>query len=125
MVLAWLKNLWKKPITPIFPEQEPPVQYTYVDGDEQQSIRVLSGEFAGVVFDYGRVQFYEENDSIKVHFDYNLIENPNDADVKPHRVKGIFGDIIMDVLEREMKTGGLEHDRNSGKNDSSESDVQR
>ncbi len=124
MVLAWMKKLWKKPISPIFPEPEDVTQYTYVDGNEQQNIKILSGEFTGVVFEYGSVKFLEENDSIRVDFDYNLIENPNEVEVKPHQVTTVFGDIIMDVLEREMKQGGLEDGGNDRENDSTESHLQ-
>ena len=121
MALAWLKKMWKKPmISPIFPEPTDVVQYTYVDGNEQQNIKILSGNFTGVVFEYGSVKFLEENDSIRVDFDYNLIENPNEAEVTPDRVITVFGDIIMDVLEREMKQGGLEDGGNDRKDDSTE-----
>ena len=124
MALAWLKKLWKKPISPIFPEPDDVVQYTYVDGNEQQNIKILSGEFTGIVFEYGSVKFVEENNSIRVDYDYNLIENPNQVDAKPHQVKKVFGDIIMDVLEREMEQGGLEDGRNNRENDSTESNLQ-
>lgn len=107
-------------ISPIFPEPTDVVQYTYVDGNEQQNIKILSGNFTGVVFEYGSVKFLEENDSIRVDFDYNLIENPNEAEVTPDRVITVFGDIIMDVLEREMKQGGLEDGGNDRKDDSTE-----
>ena len=119
-----MKKLWKKPISPIFPEPTDVVQYTYVDGNEQQNIKILSGVLTGVVFEYGSVKFSEENDSVNVNFDYNLIENPNEAEVLPHQVTKVFGDIIMDVLEREMKQGGLEDGANDRENDSTESHLQ-
>ena len=38
---------------------------------------ITEGKYKGVRFQYGRISFDEQGDSMALKFDYNLIENPN------------------------------------------------
>ena len=120
MGLAWIKKLLKKsPIEPIFPETI--TQYTYVQGTDQQQIKILNGDYNGVEFQFGHVKITEENkDEPHINFDYEIINSPNEGvDLSPEKVTILFGDIIMNILEREMEKGGLENGRNYTEDNSS------
>ena len=124
MALAWIKKLLKRsPIEPIFPENI--TEYTYIQGTDQQQIKILSGDYSGVEFQFGRVKITEEKKGEPhVTFDYEILNSPNEkVDLSPKKVTMLFGDIIMDIIEREMEKGGLEDGRNNREDDSSKLDV--
>lgn len=66
-------------------------------------IRLDNGEWAGVIYHYGRTKFSEENDCLRLSFEYYLLENkdklnPTDAD----RFLQYIGDILVDIMDHNL-----------------------
>ena len=64
-------------------------------------IKILSGEFAGVVYRIGEVSFPDEDEPI-LHFSYDIVWG--DVDDKPAFEKFI-GDSIVEMLKEQLAKG--------------------
>ena len=62
-------------------------------------IKILSGEFSGCVYTFGKVEFPDENEPI-LSFDYNLIEGKVDDRKK---FENTIGDILVQLLQKAME----------------------
>ena len=79
------------------------VKYTYVvheEAIENQAIKILDGKYKNIIFTFGRVSFFEENDNPHVEFDYEVIEG---KDSKTDNFVNTLGDMVIDILDREFK----------------------
>lgn len=66
-------------------------------------IRLENSEWQGVVYHYGRTKLLEENDCLRLSFEYYLLENgdlvkPEDAG----RFLQHIGDILVDIMDRNL-----------------------
>jgi len=100
-----LKNLFKKP-------QPPKVKgYKFVPSNEDSfalAIEILEGKFSGLIFRAGKIGFSgEENpdSTMNMTFDYNIESNEKGLAIGQDCVN-IMGDILCDVMEKEMKEKG-------------------
>jgi hypothetical protein len=77
------------------------IEYTFVQNDnaETQPIKIINGEYTGLIFSVDRVQFFEKNDRHHLEFDYNMIEGDDPKDEEFHQT---VGDIISDILDKEL-----------------------
>lgn len=69
-------------------------------------IRLENGEWAGVVYHYGRTRLLEEDDCVRLSFEYYIVENPGalkTADAQ--RFLQYIGDILADIMEYNLNTG--------------------
>ena len=69
-------------------------------------IRLETGEWAGVVYHYGRTRLLEEDDCVRLSFEYYIIENPGalkTADAQ--RFLQFIGDILADIMEYNLNHG--------------------
>lgn len=69
-------------------------------------IRLDNGEWAGVIYHYGRTRLLEEDDCVRLSFEYYIVENPNalkTADAQ--RFLQYIGDILADIMEHNLKSG--------------------
>jgi hypothetical protein len=80
--------------------------YKFDDTSKIQPVPIIisEGKYEGIKFQYGRIAFNEQEDSMALKFDYNLIENPNELK-EDQELVDTLGDILMDVLEEEIETG--------------------
>jgi len=65
-------------------------------------IRLENGEWAGVVYHYGRTRLLEveENDCVRVSFEYYIIENPGALKTSDgQRFLQYIGDILVDIMD--------------------------
>jgi hypothetical protein len=78
-------------------------QYELLDEDSNgnQLIKLLSNEYSGIIYTYGRVRLLEEDDRLRVQFEYDIHENPVD-DVDPSKFRNHIGDILIDLLEENL-----------------------
>lgn len=77
-------------------------EYEIIDkGDENfHQIRLNeSSPFPDVVFQFGEVQLREENDQLRVKFDYEVFDNPNKMNTESEKFVNYIGDILMTNLE--------------------------
>ena len=68
-------------------------------------IEILEGEYEGCVYHYGKTQLIEEDDYMRVKFDYTMVENPNN---KPEDQNFIncMGDILVEILDNQLDEEG-------------------
>lgn len=100
-------------------------EYELLDEDffGNQLIKLTSKKYSGIIYTYGQVRLIEEDDGLRVQFNYDIHENPIgelDSDFKDH-----IGSILIDVLDEQLNkhqvvfTGGVDENRTT---DSEQSD---
>ena len=115
----WRKN---HPLLPLTPSDV--VRYTFANtSGETQHLRVLSGDYEGIVFAYNNVRVHEETEQARFEFTFDVVENPNMVDTSGESFTMILGDILVDVIENQMQQGKDFLNETRG-NDSKESDSQ-
>jgi hypothetical protein len=76
--------------------------YDIIDkGDENFHHIVLkaSSPFPSVVFQFGKVQLIEENESLRVKYEFECFENPNNVDTNLPTFTEYIGHILVNNLE--------------------------
>lgn len=93
------------------------------DENGQQLIRLTSGPFSGIIYSYGRVNFLEEEDVLRVRFEFTVHENPvGDYDRK--QLRDYIGPILIDLVEDNLLknmivyTGGTDENRTTNPDES-------
>ena len=86
-------------------------KYSYMENSKSDltGFLIQEGKFEGVMYTYGKVTPIEENDKLRLKFEYNVHENPNECNTDNDDFINIIGDIL--AIEVEKDTDG-----NSGKN---------
>lgn len=80
------------------------LEYTYVHhpfSEEKQAIKINNGDYAGIVFHYNQVSFYEQDDVPHIKFDYDILSKHEDPNTE--EFTNLLGDIVVDIMEREFK----------------------
>tara|TARA_Y100000593_G_scaffold58964_1_gene109362 strand:- start:1260 stop:1574 length:315 start_codon:yes stop_codon:yes gene_type:complete len=80
------------------------LEYTYVNhpaAEKNQAIKIKNSEYGNIVFTFGKVSFYEVDDTPHIKFDYNVLEG---EDPESEDFTNLLGDIVVDILEREFKS---------------------
>lgn len=102
-----------------------PVKYKLVDApDNHWGIQIEEGDFAGVIYRYGVVQFLgedEEGNGI-VNFEFNVLD-PGPFEVEQiagEAVDKIFGEILQELIIESLKE--KQKNENDREGDSEESD---
>lgn len=93
-------------------------QYELLDEDHNgnQLIKLTSNAYSGIIYTYGRVRLLEEDDLLRVQFEYDIHENPVGF-VDRDKFKNHIGDILVDLLEENLLknnivyTGGTDENR--------------
>jgi hypothetical protein len=73
--------------------------------DENIPIRITEGKYEGLVYRYGKIGFIEEGEVLRCNFTYDVLENPKDI-TEDQELVDFLGEIVIDVLEDEMKEIG-------------------
>lgn len=93
-------------------------QYELLDEDHNgnQLIKLTSREYSGIIYTYGRVRLLEEEDQLRVQFEFDIHENPVGF-VDRDKFRNHIGDILIDLLEENLLknnivyTGGTDENR--------------
>jgi hypothetical protein len=86
------------------------------DHDGNQFIQLTSSPYSGIIYTYGRVRLVEEEDLLRVQFEYDIHENPVGF-VDRDKFRNHIGDILIDLLEENLLknnvvyTGGIDENR--------------
>ena len=86
------------------------------DYDGNQLIKLTSSEYSGIIYTYGRVRLLEEEDLLRVQFEYDIHENPVGI-IEADKFRNYIGDILIDLLEENLLknnivyTGGTDENR--------------
>ena len=89
------------------------VKYNFVENPKINStgFQISEGEYKDVIYYYGKVKFIEENDNMRLKFDYNVARNPENLDTDSQDFIQIIGDILFDNIERELNDGTIGKNR--------------
>ena len=87
-------------------------KYVFVQktGDEFSCIKISEGKFKNVIYTYKYVKFApKENDEGKLplKFTYDVCGNPNNANVESDEFKDYIGDILIEVVEQQLKNNQI------------------
>ena len=95
-------------------------KYSYVDNPRysHSGIIIEDGEYKDVIYLYGKVQFIEENEHLRLKFDYQVLRNPNNVDTESENFRNIIGDILTENVEKEVND-----ERKNRENDIKESFI--
>ena len=101
--------LWEK-LTQFFSKRKKMplegVDYRFIDftDSELTGIQVIRGEYAGVVYHYGKVRVKEQGEMGVLEFNYTLV-NPGKHDIdllqKDEGFVTIMGDILTEILTKQ------------------------
>ena len=87
----------------------PKYSYQQNPQNELTGFKIEEGTYKDVIYTYGKVSPIEENEKLRLKFEYNVHENPNKCDTDSTDFINVMGDIL--AIEVEKDTNG-----NSGKN---------
>ena len=85
--------------------------YVFVEkpGEDFTALKLISGPYASIVYKYGKVGFAPESekvdDMLPMKFDYTVMENRIDADTDSQEFINHIGDILVVLLDEELKDG--------------------
>jgi len=88
-------------------QQKTPPKYVYADNPNNTmgAVRITSGSFSGLTYQYGVVSFSEgEEDKCSVNFTYEIIDNDKRLPENKN-MKDIMGLILVDLLNENYKDG--------------------
>jgi hypothetical protein len=83
------------------------------DYNGNQLIKLTSKEYSGIIYTYGRVRLVEEDDQLRIQFEYDIQENPVGV-LDPTEFRNHIGDILVELLEENLLknsvvyTGGID-----------------
>ena len=86
-------------------------KYSYQENPSSDltGFKIEEGNYKGVIYTYGKVSPIEEEEKLRLKFEYNVHENPSECDTNSDDFINVIGDIL--AIEVEKDTNG-----NSGKN---------
>jgi len=84
------------------------VKFSYVEKEDHIATRISEGEYAGVVYQVGRIQFSEPDATGQrgMRFKYQILDNPNDVEIKDD-FTSVVGDIIVEQIEQKLEEGEM------------------
>ena len=86
------------------------------DYNGNQLIQLTSKEYSGIIYTYGRVRLLEEDEQLRVQFEFDIHENPVGF-VDRDKFRNHIGDILIDLLDENLLknnvvyTGGTDENR--------------
>ena len=90
-----------------------------------QLIKLTEHPYSGIIYTYGAVQLLEEDDLLRIKFQFDIHQNPN-IDFDKDVFRNYIGDILVDLIEKNLVnnsivyTGGVDENRTK---DSEQSDT--
>ena len=77
--------------------------YTYMENPKSDltGFRITDGVYKDVVYTYGKVHPVEENDKLRLKFEYNVVENPSGVETEDKNFINVIGDILTKEVEKD------------------------
>ena len=88
-------------------------RYSYIQSAKypnQTCIGINEGKFAGVIYKYGKVTPIEEDDKLRLKFDWQILDSNGLG--KEHFGDDFFnliGDILYDIMDKQLEDGSLQY----------------
>ena len=82
--------------------------YTYVQNKLNNSgaVKIISGDYIGLIVDFGKVMFNEDENSDKMHmsFEYNVHNHPDNHEEgwEDGVLIDFLGEVLVDILENKI-----------------------
>lgn len=86
------------------------------DYNGNQLIKLTCNPYSGIIYTYGRVRLVEEDELLRVQFEYDIQENPVGI-LEREKFRDYIGDILVELLEENLLknnvvyTGGTDENR--------------
>ena len=75
------------------------LEYSGTDPSETCPIKIKSGEYAGIIFKYGKISLIEENDNLNVTMDIEIVDAPENFNKNEQNFINIVGEIFVQIVE--------------------------
>jgi len=78
-------------------------KYSYQQNPQNQltGFKIEEGTYKDVIYTYGKVSPIEENEKLRLKFEYNVHENPNKCDTESSDFVNVMGDILAIEVEKD------------------------
>ena len=78
-------------------------KYSYQQNPQNQltGFKIEEGNYKDVKYTYGKVSPIEENEKLRLKFEYNVHENPNKCDTDSSDFINVMGDILAIEVEKD------------------------
>ena len=83
-------------------------------GDDFSCIKIMDGQFEGIIYKYNNVKLSQTENAdgeLPLKFTYDIMANPNDEDIKSIDFRNYIGDILVEVMEEQLKNGKIIFDK--------------
>jgi hypothetical protein len=83
-------------------------------GDDFSCIKILDGQYEGIIYKYNQVKISETENAdgqLPLKFTYDIMANPNKEDIKSTDFRNYIGDILVEVMEEQLKNGKVLFDK--------------
>ena len=83
-------------------------------GDDFSCIKILEGKYEGLIYKYNNVKLSQTENAdgeLPLKFTYDIMANPNKEDIKSTDFRNYIGDILVEVMEEQLKNGKIIFDK--------------
>ena len=83
-------------------------------GDDFSCIKILEGKYEGIIYKYNNVKLSQTENAdgeLPLKFTYDIMANPNKEDIKSTDFRNYIGDILVEVMEEQLKDGKIIFDK--------------
>ena len=83
-------------------------------GDDFRCIKILDGQYEGIIYKYNQVKISQTENAdgqLPLKFTYDIMANPNKEDIKSTDFRNYIGDILVEVMEEQLKDGKVIFDK--------------
>ena len=79
-------------------------------GDDFSCIKIMDGQYEGIIYKYNNVKISQTENAdgeLPLKFTYDIMANPNKEDIKSTDFRNYIGDILIEVMEEQLKNGKI------------------
>ena len=83
-------------------------------GDDFSCIKIMDGRYEGIIYKYNNVKLSQTENAdgeLPLKFTYDIMTNPNKEDIKSTDFRNYIGDILVEVMEEQLKNGKILFDK--------------
>ena len=83
-------------------------------GDDFSCIKIMDGQYEGIIYKYNNVKLSQTENAegeLPLKFTYDIMANPNNEDIKSTDFRNYIGDILVEVMEEQLKNGKILFDK--------------
>ena len=85
------------------------------NGDDFSCLKLTEGQYEGIIYKYNQVKFApveNQQGEIPLKFTYDIMANPNKEDIDSEDFRVYIGDILIEIVEQQLKEGTIIFDDN-------------